>query len=490
MNKIKSLASQTALYGIPTIVGRLLNYFLVPLHTLIFSPQEFAPVAYFYAFVALLLIVFTHGMETTFFRFSSDSRTDKPKYYNYAFTSVLAVSGIVTIILILASDGLASMADYTGQGQIVRWLAAILFMDAVVSIPFAQMRLENKARKFAITKMVNIILNILFQLFFLLLLPKMAVSENSIFYDLASSIYNPDLGIGYIFLANLLANVAMVAILWPYFSKVRLRLDSTSFKKMLAYSTPLLLTGVAGWFSEQFDKVLIRGFMSETDLGVYAQTFKLALLIQLAVQAFRYAGEPFFFSNAKDKEAPQLFADVLYYFVIFAMIIFVCIGLNVDWIAELMLRRPEYRTALYIVPIIMMGKIFFGIYMNISMWFKIKDKTIYGTYFTVLGAVISILGNTLLIPVLGITGSAITVLLVYSSMTIVCYRVGRNHFRVPYPIQSIGTYLITGSIIVWASFQIRLDNSLLDAGFNILMALIYCLTVWFIERRKLAAKSL
>ena len=488
MNHIKSLASQTAVYGISSIVGRLINYLLVPLHTSLFLPEQFGKVPYFYAAAAFLLIIYTHGMETTFFRFSTKGNKDT-SYYNYSFTSVLVVSLVLSTILIIGSNGIATLADYPGDGKLVRWLAIIIFLDAVTSIPFARLRLENKARKFAITKLANILINILLQLLFLVVFPAILKNENHILYALVQKFYNPQFGVGYIFLANLLSNFSLIFMLWPYFTKARLQVNIDTFKSMLAYSTPLLLTGIAGWVTDQLDKPLIRHLLSESDLGVYAQTFKLAVLIQLSVQAFRYAGEPFFFSKAKDKNAPQVFADVLYYFVIFAMIIFVGISFNIEWIAQIMLQKPEYRTVIYLVPIIMLGKVFYGIYINVSIWYKLKDQTIFGMYFTILGAIITIAGNFILIPMLGLLGSAITVFLVYFVMTLACYMIGEKYFKVPYPVGPIFLYIFSGSVLVWLSFQVQFENKLLDMISNILATIIYFLVIWLIEKKKLSAKS-
>ena len=487
MNQIKSLAGQTAIYGISSIVGRLINYLLVPLHTTLFASEAMGQVSYFYSVAALLLIIYTHGMETTFFRFTN--KNDGKSYYNDAFTSVLVVSVILSIGLILGSNGLANLADYPEDGKLIRWLALIIFLDAATAIPFARLRNENKAKKFAFAKLTNIFLNILLQLTFLVGFPAILENESNLLYSFVSQVYNPELGVGYIFLANLIANIALVFILWPYFSSLKLRMNMQAFSSMMSYTLPLLLTGIAGWITQLLDRILVGDLLSKSDLGIYDQTFKLAVLIQLAVQAFRYAGEPFFFSKAEDQNAPKVFADVMHYFVIFAMVIFIGISFNIEWIAEIMLRRPEYRTVLYLVPIIMMGKLFFGIYINVSIWYKIKDKTIYGTYFSILGAAITIVGNLMLIPILGLLGSALTVFLVYFTMTLACYIVGSKHFKVPYPLIPIFTYIFSGIILVWLSFQIQLESKTLDITLNILASIIYCGIIWLIERKNLRAKS-
>jgi O-antigen/teichoic acid export membrane protein len=306
MNHLKSLASQTAVYGISSILARLLNYLLVPLHTLLFAKDEFGPVPYFYALGAFLLIIYTHGMETTFFRFSTKS--NDPKSYDYAITSVIIVSLVSSVVLLVSADSLVSLAGYAGKGWLLQWLVVIIFIDAVTAIPFAKMRLENKARKFAITKVAVIAINIGLQLLFLVAAPALIKTGYS---GLLSSVYNPELGIGYIFLSNLTANLFLLIFLWPYFRKFTFRFHMATMRPMLYYALPLLLMGLAGTVSEQLDKILVKNYLDDGALGVYAQTFKLAVFIMLAIQAFRYAGEPFFFSRAKDKNAPGLFADVL-----------------------------------------------------------------------------------------------------------------------------------------------------------------------------------
>jgi len=488
MKDIKSLASQTAIYGVSSILGRLLNYLLVPLHTSLFSAEEYGPVAYLYAVGAFLLILYTHGMETTFFRFSSKDNNDKS--YDYALSSILLVSVLLSLILFIFSNSLADLAEFPGEGHLIRWLVLVILIDSVTAIPFARMRLENKARKFVITKIVNITINIGLQLVFLVALPSMVKSGgNSELIQWANSIYDLQLGIGYIFLANLIANVCLIVLIFPYLKSFSFRLNMAVLRPMFLYTLPLLLMGIAGTVSEQLDKILVKDLLSNADLGIYAQTFKISVFILLAIQAFRYAGEPFFFSRAKDLNAPELFAGVLYYFVLFELIIFVAISLNVELIGLVMLQRPEYRVALYLVPIIMFGKLFYGIYVNISIWYKLKDKTIYGMYFTLLGAVITIAGNLIFIPMLGYTGSALTIVIVYITMTVTCYQVGKKYFPVPYNISKILAHIAFGVLLAWLSFMVKLPNTLADNMLNILVTLAYVYGLWLFEKRNLKEKT-
>ncbi len=481
MNHIKSLAGQTAVYGISSILGRLINYLLVPLYTLevMFSPHQLGQVADLYAFSAFFLILYTHGMETTFFRFSA--KIDSTSAYNQAFTSVLVVSTLVTILLFSASDGLATMAQFSGDSRFIRWMAMIIFLDAITALPFAKMRQENKARKFVILKLSSILINFSLQIVFLL--------GASGLVSWLPDVLNQGPVIDYIFIANLAANLLLMLFLWKYFRNIRFQFNWEFFRPMLVYSIPILITGLAGTINEQLDKILIKRLISADELGIYHQVFKLAVLMQLAVQAFRYAGEPFFFSRAEDKNAPKLFADVLHYFVIFGLLLFTAISFNLDLIGKLMLSNPIFRAGLFVVPVIMVGKLLNGVYINISIWFKIKDKTIYGTYFTIFGSIITIAGNIILIPILGYMGSAVTIVLAYLSMVVVCYFFGQKYFPVPYRFLPMIAYLFLACGLVWISFQFQHSNFYIDSGINMFATLIVVLLVWLIEKGKLVNKT-
>lgn len=476
MNHIKSLASQTAVYGISSILGRLINYLLVPLYTLevMFSPGQLGQVTDFYAFAAFLLILYTHGMETTFFRF--EGKNGNKNVYNQAFTSVLLVSLLATAVIFINASEIAALVNYPGDAKFIRWMALIIFLDSVTALPFARLRQENKAKKFVFLKLGNIIIN--FGLQVILLLGASGI------VSWIPDLLNRGPVIDYIFIANLAANIIISLFLWKYFIGIRFQFHWSFFKTMLVYALPILITGLAGTINEQLDKIMVRRLMSLEDLGIYGQVFKLAVLIQLAVQAFRYAGEPFFFSRAEDKNAPALFADVLNYFFIFGILLFIAISFNLDFIGWLMLNNPIFRTGLYVVPVIMVGKLLSGVYVNISIWFKIKDKTIYGTYFTILGSLVTIGGNILLIPIYGYMGSAFTIVLAYGTMVIFCYFIGQRHFPVPYRILPILIYLGLGVGIVWLSFQFQHQDFVVDSVINIAATILIIGAVWLFEKER------
>jgi len=497
MSQLKSLAGQTAIYGVSSILGRILNYALVPLHTTVFSEQELGEVSYLYTFVALLLVTYTFGMETTLFRFTS--RDKSIKYYHYAGTFVFVLSAIITSIIWINSSAIAHWIQYPHLDYIIRWLAIILFIDAVTAIPFAKLRLENKAKLFAAAKMTSIILTVGLQLLFLIVFPNIIKGEYLGFLQSTiADVFSNDLGIGYIFLANLIGNSFLILLLWKPISQFRFAFEKATFKKMLVYASPIFLTGLAGIASERIDHVILRDWLpvdfydqlnSTEALGIYAQTVKLSIFMLLAIQAFRYAGEPFFFSQAEKKDSPELFAKVMHYFVLLSLVIFVGISVNIDLLAQIFLRNPAYRVALYLVPFLLFGKLLWGVYINLSIWFKLTDKTIYGTYFSIIGAVITILVNLILIPFIGYQGSPIAMILGYGSMCVICLYYGKKHFPIPYNFMPLFIHVIVAATIVFTAYQINIDNKILMHLINFGIVAGYIGALYFLEKKNLQAKN-
>lgn len=494
MTQLKKLAGQTAIYGVSSILGRILNYFLVGLHTQLFFTSEMGVVSILYGYTALILILITFGMETTYFRFATKS--DSKDSYNAASTAVIIVSLTVTALLFMNAANIVGIltgnAGSSHSTTMIKWLAAIIFIDGVTAIPFAKLRIENRPIKFASAKLVAIIANISLQLLFLVFFP--AIYNKEYFpglYEVVAKIYNPEFGIEYIFLANLLSNALVFPILFKELRQIRLKLNWSVLKPMLAYSTPLMLTGLAGWFINELDKVVIADWVAADGLsmqGVYSQTFKLGALMMLAIQAFRYAAEPFFFSQSKDAGSPELFAKTLHYFTLLALLILLAISTNIDILAKLFLRNPDYRVALYLVPIIMFGKLLYGVYINIAIWFKLQDKTMYGLLFTIIGASVAILGNYILLPRIGYLGSALTIVLSFGAMSISCYLIGRKHLRIPYNFKPLFMYSLIIGILVYSTFLIRFSNQIIDMAFNLVLPLVVAIIMYLIERDKLYAK--
>lgn len=490
MSQLRTLASQTAIYGLSSILGRVINYFLVGLHTSVFLLDEMGIVSEVYGTVALLLIMVTFGMETTFFRFTTKNVDSTA--YNTASTVVIIISLFIGLVISQNANFIGAFVigpAFTDKFVIIiQLVAAIILIDGITALPFAKLRIENRPIYFATAKIIAILANIILQLLFLVVFPAIHSGEYlTSLKPFIDSIYNPDLGIEYIFIANLLSNLLLFPILAKEFLQIRFRLKRDVLKPMLIYATPLAVTGIAGWFISDLDKIVVAKWAADglSNQGVYTQTFKLGALMMLAIQAFRYAAEPFFFSQSADKEAPALFAKTLHYFIIFALLLLLAVSVNIDWIAPIFLRKPEFRTALYLVPIIMFGKLIFGVYINISIWFKLKDKTLYGLLFTIIGAIVAILSNYILLPRIGILGSAISIILSYLAMTIVCYTVGKKIFPVPYKFLPMFTYSVFFLAIVIASFYIQFHNRVVDVAFNISIPVIMLVVVYLVERKNI-----
>lgn len=491
MNPLKKLASEAGLYGLPSIVGRVLNYLLVPLHTAVFVPEQFGSIGKLYAYAAFLNIIYTYGMETAYFRFTTKEKSDS--YYEQAFTAVLLTSVVFSAVIFLFADQIIQFLELSVQTYIVQYLAVIFFVDAIVAIPLAKLRLAHKAKKFAFTRMGSVVLIILFNLCFLKFFPYLA-KAGIIEWDTQKP-YD----IGYVFLANLLANLFMIVILYKEIFLVKLQFNWVKTKKMLVYSLPILLMGIAGISVDQLDKVIFEYLLPENfyegktataALGIYLAAFKLSVFMMLAIQAFRYAGEPFFFSQAEDKEAPELFAKVLYYFVSLSLVIWVGVSLNADLIGKIFLRSAEYREALFLVPILLFGKLFFGIYINLSIWFKLTDKTYYGVYISAVGGIVALLANILLIPILGYTGAALASVMAYFSMMIYCYITGQKYFKIPYPIGKITLNILIAGIIIVAFFYFKPANIWLNYGLGVVITLLYSGLIFLYERKMIFSKRL
>jgi len=488
MSKLKALAGQTAIYGVSSILGRIINYFLVGLHTQVFLTDQMGQVSVLYGYTALILIIITFGMETTYFRFATKS--DHENAYHVASTAVGLVSFIIALLLFVSAPTLVGVLPASMNNpatiSMIHLLAAILFIDGITAIPFALLRIENRPLKFATGKLIAIFTNIGLQLLFLLGFPYLR--EHQFMHSMVSAIYTPNLGIQYIFIANLLSNSLLFIVLWKEFRRVRLQLNWQVLKPMLLYAVPLLLTGIAGWATNFFDQIAIAAWSPENGLanqGVYSQTFKLGAIMMLAIQAFRYAAEPFFFSQFKSPDAPALYSKTLYYFTLSGLGLMLAICFNIDLIANILLRNPAFRVALYLVPIIMFGKLLFGVYINLSIWFKLIDKTIYGFYFTLLGSLITLGGNYFLIPRIGYLGSAVTIVFSFGAMSIACYFVGRKHLSIPYQFGRLTLYTLITLALIFASYHINLHHYLADTLLNLLVPIIVIGGIYRIERKRI-----
>lgn len=450
VNPIRQLASQTAIYGLSSIVGRFLNYLLVPIYTRAFLPVEFGIYTELYAYIAFAFVLFTYGMETAYFRFSEQYKS--PRVAGTALGSLLITTVVLTGILALTSGSIATALHLPGHQNLIIWTALILGADALAAIPFAQLRAQNKALKFAAIKLVNIGINIGINLFFIVLCPYVLGNPGlEQFHALIHSIYDPSIGIGYIFIANLAASGMTLLLLYKELLFIRFGFDPALWKRMLRYAAPLIIVGLAGIINETLDRILLKFLLpgtpmeNQAQIGIYGAAYKLSILMTLFVQAYRYAAEPFFFAQASKTDARQTYATTLKFFAIAGAVVFLGILLYLDIVKYFL--GGNFHEGLHVVPILLMANLFLGIYYNLSIWYKLTDKTLLGAWVTIGGAIVTIALNVLLIPVIGYEGSAWATLACYASMTVASYFLAMKYYPVQYPIRRIALYILTALAI-------------------------------------------
>ncbi len=490
MNPLKKLASQTAIYGLPTIVGRLLNYFLTPLYTYKFSTAEFGDVTSAYAYVSFLLVFLTYGMETTLFRFSQ-SEIEKEKVYSTALISLFGSSLTFVIITVFFAGNIAETLKFSGHPEYIIYFALILGCDAFSAIPFAKLRQQNKAKRFAVIKSLNIAVNIGLNLFFIWFCKSVYESQQSAFKPFVDMVYNPAIGIGYIFISNLFASVITLLLLSPEIISVKWKVDPELWKRMMKYGLPLLVAGLAGMANETLDRVLIPLLLPEeiakSQNGIYGACYKIAILMTIFIQAFRFAAEPFFFSHSKEKDSKKTYADIMKYFVIICSIIFLGTMMNMPWIQYFV--GEKFRAGLGVVPILLLANLFLGIFINQSIWYKLTGQTGYGAMLTIFGAVITISLNIYWIPRIGYMGSAWATLICYASMMIVSYFWGNKHYPVNYDLKRILGYLGLSVTLYFISVLIKTESAAINLFLNNLMLLGFAGAVWKMEGKNLIKKA-
>jgi len=469
---------ETAVYGLSSVVGRLLNYLLVPLHTSVFATSEYGIYGYLYSYIGLLMVLLTYGFETAFFRFTQEN-ADRSKAFGTAVGSFLISTVIFLVIFILFNQPIASLIKIPQHPEYIIWFALIIAFDVLVAIPFARLRLQGKAFQFAGIKILSIVINIGFNLFFLLLCPYLL--KHQIATDIINKIYNPSIGIGYIFIANLLASAATFLVFLPTFLKEKINFDKALWKKMFRYAAPLIVVGLAAMVNELLDRILLKFCLTGSEdyinsqIGIYSACYKLAVLMALFTQAYRMAAEPFFFSESKQQDAKQKFAQLMNYFVFFAGLIFLGVTFFIDWF-KFFISNEAYWVGLPVVPILLMAYFFLGVYFNLSVWYKLTDKTIYAAFISIIGAFITVVMNLLLIPKIGFYGSAWTTLLVYVCMTIMSFQLGQKHYKIPYNLKSLGT-IFTMAIMFYFLMDFVVEpntNVVVTYLSKVLLLLAYC----------------
>ena len=441
MAGIKSLAKETAVYGLSSIIGRFLNWCLVPLYTRLFPEDMYGVVTYVYSIVALTLIILTYGMETGFFRFANHERYSNPdEVYSTSLTSLGFTSTLFFALVLLFLEPVSRAMECGGHESYVWMMALAVAIDAYSCIPFAYLRYKKRPVRFAMLKLVNIGLNIVLNIFFLLICPwLMRVAPGWVEW-----FYVADFGIGYIFLSNLIASAVTLLMLLPDIVRIPLKFNGRLLREMLAYSFPLLVLGIAGIMNQTLDKILYPVLATSdamAGLGIYGANYKIAIVMVMFIQAFRFAYEPFIFSQSRERgdNKLQAYRDAMKYFVIFALFIFLGVMYYLDILRYFV--RPDYWAGLKVVPVIMAAEFFFGIFFNLSLWYKLTDKTVWGTWFSLLGLAVTVVLNVLLVPRYGYMGCAWAAFCCYGVMMLASYFVGNAKYPIGYNVGRLIFYV-------------------------------------------------
>lgn len=460
----------------------------MPIYTRVFEVGEYGVVTQLYAYVAFFNILFTYGLGTAFFRFFQSEKGNE-KVYSTSIISILVSSACLALLIIIFSDSIASLilSGISSGSYYIKIFAGILATDAITAIPFAKLRQENKAKRFAFLRLVNIGIYIGLNLFFLVVCPALLKNGS---YSWLKNIYDPSIGVGYIFISNLLASGITMLMLFPEIFKVSLKFDSILWKRMIIYAFPLMIVGFSGMINETFDRVLIPILITNKSeammqLGIYGACYKLSIILTLFIQTFNYAAEPFFFNHATKENPQRVYAQVMNYFVIICAFIFLGVMLYIDIVKHFI--GPDYRSGLGVVPILLMANLCLGVYYNLAIWYKLTTKTRLGAWVAVFGAVVTLIFNFWLIPIMGYMGAAWATLICYASMMILSYYVGQKHYPVAYDVRSF-FYYISLALLLWVlSIYIRHQLVLSDKmilAINTLLLILFIVIVWTSESRK------
>lgn len=465
MNPLKKLAGQTAVYGVSSIAGRLLNYLLVPLHTRVFGAGEFGAITELYGMVAFLIVLLTYGMETAFFRFGGAAApgAERSKVFSTAFISVLFTTSVFLLLTLTNVSGIADALHYEDNPDYILYFGIIVGLDVLTTIPFARLRLLNKPVAFVAVNLGSIGLYILLNVFFLMWCPAVLENEALPGHAWVAAFYNPDFGIGYVFVANLISSGFKFALLTPWMRDVFFGFHKNVARKLYPYALPLLFLGLAGIVNETFDRVFFIRLspLPETDaraqLGIYGACYKVAMLLSIGIQAYRFAAEPFIFSLAK-KESENTRAEVMKYYVIAASFITLTLLCFLD-LAMLMVGE-ELREGQDVVPILLVAYFCFGAVFNLSFWYKLNDKTKYGALIAFAGAGVTVAGNALLIPHFSYYGCAWATLAAYFTMMVLSYYLGQKHNPIAYNMRDIAVYAGTAALLYGVHRLIGFESAL------------------------------
>lgn len=488
MAGLKSLAKDTAIYGLSSIVGRFLNYLLVPLYTAVIpaSTGGYGVVSNVYAYTALILVFLTFGMETGFFRFANKSGEHPEKVYANTLIFVGGLSLIFVILCMLFLHPISALLEYPDHPDYIAMMVLVVALDSFQCIPFAYLRYKKRPIKFASIKLFNIVGNILLNLFFLLLCPWLDVHA----HQLVSWFYRPEYLVGYIFVSNLIMSLVQMFFFIPELRGFSYRVDKVLMKQMISYSFPILVFGVVGILNQTIDKMIYPFLFDDrqeglVQLGIYSATSKVAMIMAMFTQAFRYAYEPFVFGKNKEGDNRKMYSAAMKYFFIFSLLAFLAVMFYMDILRYMVAR--DYWEGLSVVAIVMGAEIFKGIYFNLSFWYKLTDETQWGAYFSIIGCAVILALNIWLVPTYGYVASAWASVAGYGVITLLSYIIGQKKYPVSYPLKDMAVYLILAAVLFVLSQKVIISNVGLRLVFRTLLLLIF---IAYILKKDLPLKTI
>lgn len=489
MANLKSLAKETAIYGLSSIVGRFLNYLLVPIYTATISAQSggYGVITNIYAYVALLMVLLTFGMETTFFRFSNKEGEDPNRVYSTTLITVGSVAVMFVIAIFAFLAPISEAMGYAAHPEYIAIMATCVAIDAFQAIPFAFLRYKKRPIKFASLKLLFIVANILLNLAYFVWLPKLyAISP-----DVVSMIYDPSVGVGYAFGINLVCTASITLLFIPELTCIKYKFDSQLLKRMLGYSWPILVLGIAGILNQTADKMLFpyiyKGNDMQSQLGIYGAASKIAMIMAMITQAFRYAYEPFVFGKNKNKESEaenkDTYARAMRYFVIFTLLAFLCVVAGIDVLKHLI--GEDYWSGLKVVPIVMAAEIMMGIYFNLSFWYKLIDRTIWGAIFSGLGCAVLISINVIFVPQFGYVACAWAGFAGYGVAMITSYVLGQRYYPINYPLRAIAGYTLLCAALFAVAISVTFQSEIISTLFRSVLVLMFIAVIYKVEKPQL-----
>ena len=467
MSNLKSLAKDTAIYGLSSIIGRFLNYLLVPLYTATFAAESggYGVVTNIYAITAFVMVLLIYGMETGFFRFVNKKDENPQTVYSTILISVGATSLLFLVLCFAFLSPVSSWMGYAQNPEFIGMMALVVALDAFQSIPFSYLRYKQRPIKFAAIRLFNIFTNIALNLFFLVACPW--IHQHS--PELISWFYDPGYGVGYVFVANLICTLLQMLFFIPELRGFPYTYNPALMKRIFRYSFPILILGVVGIFNQTADKIIFPHLFenqgeANVQLGIYGAASKIAMIMAMLTQAFRYAYEPFVFGKHKDADNRVTYALAMKYFIIFVLLAFLAVMFYLDILRYII--APDYWPGLRVVPIVMTAEIFMGVYFNLSFWYKLIDETKWGAYFSIIGCVIIVALNMIFVPMYGYMASAWAGVAGYFTITVVSYVVGQRRYPISYDLKSIGSYMLLAAVLYGISLWIVPENLVLRLLFR------------------------